>query len=241
MAGFIDLHVHYVPGVDDGVDSVEEAAVLCRGLRSLGYDRLVTTPHIRSGMFDNRKAGLTAAFAELMESLHGVPGLPELSLSAEHHCDAIFFELFQANEILPLPGGKAVLVEFPYDALPVNVEQICFKLRLKGLRPLIAHPERCMPLFKRTDAIEPLLDQDVALQLDVMSLVGKYGRTAKKAAERMVEEGVYTVAATDAHSPEDLRRVDEAINALIKLVGEDEANILLAENPALLLKGEATL
>jgi protein-tyrosine phosphatase len=241
MAGYIDLHLHVVPGVDDGVTRFEDAALVCRGLKSLGYERLVTTPHIRTGMFENRRAGLEAAFARLTQELADDATLPELGLSAEHHCDALFFELFQQGEILPFPGTKAVLVEFPYDALPVNVEQICYKLRLKGLRPAIAHPERCTPLFKRTEPIARLIDQEVALQLDLMSLVGKYGRAVKKTAERLIDEGVYTIAATDSHSPEDIRRVGDSINALFKLVGDDEANILLGENPALLLRGEQTL
>jgi protein-tyrosine phosphatase len=241
MTGYIDLHLHFIPGVDDGVATFEDAATLCRGLKSLGYAQLVTTPHIRTGMFENRREGLQNAFARLQAELGDDPALPALALSAEHHCDAVFFELFQRGEILPFPGNHAVLIEFPYDALPLSVDQVCYKLRLKGLRPVIAHPERCTPLFKRTDPIHHLIDQEVALQLDLMSLAGKYGRTVKKTAERMIEEGVYTIASTDAHSPEDLRRVEESINALFKRVGEDEAGILLGENPSLLLRGESTL
>lgn len=241
MASYIDLHLHFVPGVDDGVATLAEAVQLCRGLKTLGYARLVTTPHIRTGMFENRREGLQIAFARLKEQLGDDPTLPELALSAEHHCDALFFELFQQGAILPFPGEKAVLIEFPYDALPLNVDQICYKLQLKGLRPVVAHPERCTPLLKKTDPIGRLIEQDVALQLDLMSLVGKYGRTVKKTAERLIEEGVYTIAATDSHSPKDLNRVAEAINALFKRVGDDEANILLGENPGLLLRGEQTL
>ena len=81
----------------------------------------------------------------------------------------------------------------------------------------------------------------MGLQLDLMALVGKYGRAACGAAERMLEEGVYTVAASDAHSPDDVPQVAKGIERLYKLVGDDEALILLSDNPRRLLEGLATL
>ncbi len=241
MTGFIDLHLHYLPGVDDGVKTLEESLSVCRGLKALGYAQLVTTPHIRSGMFENRRPDLEEAFASLRAQLGDDASLPELALSAEHHCDSLFLELFEANQLLPYPGARAVLLEFPNEALPVAFDRLAFRLAQKGLRAVIAHPERYVPLFKRTDPVDHLLDQEVGLQLDLMALMGKYGRAARKAAERMLDEGAYTIAATDTHGPEDLPRVAQALELLHKLVGDEEAEVLLAENPGRLLRGEPTL
>jgi len=241
MSGYIDLHLHYVPGVDDGVKTVADAVRLCQGLAAIGYAQLVTTPHIRSGMFENRKAGLVDAFNALKAEVAGAPGMPTLDLAAEHHCDSVFADLLHKGDLLPYPGGRSVLIEFAYETLPLGFEQLLFRIGLKGLRPVLAHPERYAPLFKSTQALERFLDQDLGLQLDLMSLIGKYGRSPQRAAERMVEEGVYTVAASDAHHPDDVPRVAEAISALISLVGDDEAEILLRDNPALLLAGKPTL
>ena len=241
MSGFIDLHLHYLPAVDDGVGTAADAVKICRELKAMGYARLVTTPHIRSGMFENRRPGLEEAFAAFRSEVGEDARLPELELSAEHHCDSLFLELFEAGQILPYPGAHAVLVEFPNEALPVAFDRFAFRLARKGLKPIIAHPERYVPLFKRTDAVDPLLEQDIGLQLDLMSLVGKYGRAARKAAERMLDEGAYTIAATDTHRVEDLARVSEALDLLHKLVGDEEATVLLAENPRRLLSGEPTL
>jgi protein-tyrosine phosphatase len=241
VGGFIDLHLHYLPAVDDGVATLADATKICRELKAMGYERLVTTPHIRSGMFENRRPDLERAFAALLAELGDDTLLPALSLSAEHHCDSVFLELFEAGQILPYPGERAVLVEFPNEALPVAFDRLAFRLASKGLKPIIAHPERYVPLFKRTDAVDALLDQEVGLQLDMMSLVGKYGRSARKAAERMLDEGAYTIAATDTHRVEDLTRVAEALEILHKLVGDEEATVLLAENPRRLLSGEPTL
>jgi protein-tyrosine phosphatase len=240
MKGFVDLHLHYVPAVDDGARSVEEGLSLCRELKAIGFDKLVTTPHIRSGMFDNRREGLVSAFEAFKTVAAGTPDLPELELSAEHHCDSTLLDLLQSGGLLPYPGGRSILIEFGYDSLPVNVERVTYMLALKNMRPLIAHPERCAPLFRKTTPIDKLLDQDVGLQLDVMSLIGKYGRSPCAAAERMVEEGVYTIAASDAHRPEDALGVGKAIERLYKLVGDEEAELMLADNPRRLLQGAAT-
>ncbi len=241
MSGYVDLHLHYIPNVDDGVKSLADSVRLCQGLASIGYTRLVTTPHIRSGMFENRKAGLVAAFAALKEQVAQVPGLPALDLSAEHHCDSLFLELFEQGELLPYPDTRALLIEFANESLPVSFDRLLFKLALKGMRPILAHPERYVPLFKSTRPIQGFIEQDLGLQLDVMALIGRYGRAPQRAAERMLEEGVYTVAASDAHHPDDVPRVAEAIKALIAIVGQDEADILLRDNPERLLSGRATL
>jgi protein-tyrosine phosphatase len=192
-------------------------------------------------MFENRKPGIETAFAAFASEASRAADMPELSVSAEHHCDATMLELFYAGTLMPYPGGHALLVEFPNESIPLSFEQIIFKMGLKGLRPIIAHPERYAPLFKRTDPIDKFLDQDVGLQLDLLSLVGKYGRTPKKAAERMLEEGAYLIAASDTHSPADVPMVGEAIDRLYKLAGDQEAELLLRENPHRLLSGQATL
>lgn len=240
MKGFVDLHLHYVPAVDDGARSVDEALALCRELKAIGFDMLVTTPHIRSGMFDNRREDLISAFESFKSVAAAAPDMPELLLSAEHHCDGTLLDLLQGGGLLPYPGERAILIEFGYDSLPVNVERVAFMLALKNLRPVIAHPERCAPLFRKTAPIDKLLDQDVGLQLDLMSLIGKYGRAPCAAAERMVEEGVYTIAASDAHRPEDALGVGKGIERLYKLVGDEEAQLLLADNPRRLMRGAAT-
>lgn len=240
MSGYVDLHVHYVPGVDDGARSDDEGLSLCRELAALGYERLVATPHMRLGMFDNKRPALEAAFARFA-ALAEAAGLPvQLGLGSEQHCDAGLLDELGRGGLLPYPGARAILVEFAYDSFPVAVEQLLFKLAVKRLRPVLAHPERYAPLYKRTDPLDRLLDQDVAMQLDLLSLVGKYGRATQRAAERMLEEGVYTIAASDAHGPADAALLARALVRLEELVGKAEAQLMLADNPRRLLQGEVT-
>lgn len=239
--GYVDLHCHYLPGIDDGVRTLDEGLRVLAGLRQIGYARVIATPHIRTAMFDNRRPGLERAYRELVELSADVPGLPETGLGAEHYCDDVFWELFMSGQALPYPGENAALVEFHYEMWPLRVEEKLFEMQVRGVRPVIAHPERYAALFRRTDPLDPLLDVGAVALLDLMSLVGRYGRRPRDAAERMLDEGVYYAACTDTHRPSDVELVAEAIERLHDLVGDEEAEELLAENPRRILSGDVEL
>ena len=102
MTGFVDLHSHYIPGIDDGVNTFEEGVRLAQGLSSLGYDTVVATPHIRTAMFENRKPGLERAFAEFAAAANDIDGMPTLGLGAEHHFDDVIWDLFMKGEAVPI-------------------------------------------------------------------------------------------------------------------------------------------
>ncbi|MBX3270045.1 MAG: protein tyrosine phosphatase [Sandaracinaceae bacterium] len=239
--GYVDLHCHYLPGIDDGVRTLDEGLAVLRGLGALGFSTVVATPHIRTAMFDNRKAGLERAYGELVAIAGGLPGVPATGLGAEHYLDDVFWELFLAGEAVPYPGGKAALVELHYEVWPRRIEERFFEMQIRGVRPVLAHPERYAALFGSTDPLDPALEVGVCGLLDVMSLVGRYGHKSQRAAERMLDEGVYYAACTDAHRPGDVELVARAIERLRALVGAEETEELLAENPRRILAGTVEL
>src|SRR5271166_5275172 len=110
MRGFIDLHSHWVADIDDGVPDVEGSLALLRGLREVGFDTVVATPHMRPGMFDNTAADLRRAYDRTMTALAAARDLPERHLSSEHFFDEIVFARFLEGAALPYPGGHAALV-----------------------------------------------------------------------------------------------------------------------------------
>jgi len=235
--GYVDLHCHYIPGIDDGVRTVEQGIALCEALGAVGYTTVAATPHIRPGMFDNHRADLEARFSQFVAAAVG-RDLPELVLGAEHFCDGDFRELFESERALPYTGGKALLLELPPERVPHGLPEQCFRMQVQGVRPVIAHPERYAQLFDATTALERLLDMGVPWLLDLMSLEGKYGRRPRRAAERMLDEGAYYAACSDCHRPEDVEIVARAIERLHHLVGADEAHALIAEHPRAILRGE---
>lgn len=237
MRGFIDLHCHWIVGVDDGVRTLDDSYALLTGLHAIGFDHVVATPHMRPGMFDNTRAHLERAYAETRAALEGRSGLPALSLSSEHFFDDVVFERFMSADVLPYPGGKAALVEFDPRAFPTHLEHRFFDLMRRGIRPVIAHPERYAPVWKSAKSLDTYLDVGAVLLLDVAALSGKYGRAARRAAEELVKEGYYYAACTDAHGPADVKEVERGFAALEELAGEEELEFLFVEGPTHILEG----
>lgn len=237
MRGFIDLHCHWVAGIDDGARSIDDSLAMLRGLREAGFDRVCATPHMRPGMFDNTAADLRAAYDATCRALQGADGLPEVMLSSEHWFDDVVFQRLVEGRALPYPGGHSVLVEITPRSFPVRLSARFFDLRRRRLRPVLAHPERYEPVWRDAAVLDPLVDGGTVLLLDVASLAGKYGRAPRKAAEALVEDGYYYAACSDAHKPSDVDDVKRGIAALVDMVGQEEAMFLLSEGPLHILEG----
>ncbi|MEM7448404.1 MAG: CpsB/CapC family capsule biosynthesis tyrosine phosphatase [Myxococcota bacterium] len=238
MKGFVDLHCHYLPSVDDGVSSTEEGVELVKNLKSIGYDVAVATPHIRTAMFPNHPSGLRKAFQQFVHETSNEERLPELGLGAEHYFDDRFWELFLTEGPLAYPGGHAALVEFSTESIPMQIEHRFFEMNVRGIRPVLAHPERYRALFRDSKALQPSLEVGVLPLLDLMSLVGKYGRRPRKAAERMLDEGLYYAACSDTHRPRDVELVQKAIQLVHKRWGEETVLTLLIDHPRRILEGD---
>ena len=237
MAGFIDLHCHWVAGVDDGAKTVEDSVAMLRALFDVGFGTVMATPHMRTGMFDNRREELEQAYARTVEVVRGHDAMPELGLASEHHLDDLVFSELIAGNGLPYPPGNAALIEFPNARFPLKCEQRLFELRVKGMRPVLAHPERYEPVWKDIASLDALLDGGTVMLLDVAALVGKYGRRPQKCAEKLLTEGYYYAACSDAHRAQDAEPVADGIERLYELSGLEEAEFLLIEGPRRILDG----
>lgn len=225
-----------MPGIDDGAPTVADGVAMLEGLRSLGFTRVVATPHMRPGMFDNEKLGLEQAFERFVPHVAGRV-VPELLLSSEHYFDERVYTRILNGEALPYPGGRAVLLEFYEIDFPPYIADRLFDLRRRRLLPVIAHPERYRKFWDDPDALERLVDQGVATLLDCMALVGKYGRRPQRAAEELLERELYQAACTDLHRPGDIATVQKALTLIEKRYGKDEIQFLFDEGPKALLSG----
>lgn len=219
LFGVLDLHNHVLFGLDDGCRTPEESRALSEASAALGHRGFVATPHIRPGIFDNDPEGIRRRRDETRPIVEAA-GL-ELLLGAEYYFDEHFYADAKAKRLLTLgESSRYVLTEFPQARLPLRWEDVVYEVRLRGYIPVIAHPERCEGVsedFAR--ALEGFRRGGVLLQLDLGSLVGRYGRTAKKTAERLVKAGAYHAAAGDLHRPEDAEAIlAPAKKALEKLL-----------------------
>jgi protein-tyrosine phosphatase len=238
MTGFVDLHAHFIPGIDDGARTKVEGLELLRALKGCGFDRVIATPHMRPRMFDNTKERLLEAYSSFQSATRDEPGLPEIALSSEHYFDDIVFQRLLDGDGLPYPGGRAVLLEFyDMDFMPVVAHRL-FDLRRRRLLPVIAHPERYRCLFRSHERLAELVDAGAVALLDLGALVGKYGKEPQKLARRLLDDNLYHAACSDAHRPDDVEEVEDGLRLLAKRYGEDTVQRLLSAGPREILEGK---
>jgi protein-tyrosine phosphatase len=237
VRGFVDLHCHWVAAIDDGARSADEGLAMLRALHQAGFDVVVATPHMRPGMFDNDRPGLERAFGAMQPIVRAHADLPAVHLASEHFFDDVVYRRILRGEALAYPGGRSILLELGRGAFPLQLQHRFFDLRRAGLVPVLAHPERYEPVWKDDRCLDPLLDAGAHLLLDTCALTGKYGRSARRAAEKLLEDEAYEAACSDAHRPSDVEEVVRAIERLEDHVGKEEARRLLADGPRQILEG----
>ncbi len=239
MRGFVDLHCHWIAGIDDGARSPADGIAMLASLYEAGFSTVVATPHMRPGMFDNDRAALEFAYNAMMPHLQDArergTALPSVHLSSEHFFDDVVWGRLSRGEALPYPGGHVALIEFPVQAFPVRIAERLVDLKRGGLAIVLAHPERYQPVWADDGCLDAVLDAGGHLLLDVCALTGKYGRTTRAAAEKLLRDDAYEAACSDAHKPADVPGVKLAIAKLEELVGPKEAFRLLAAAPAAIL------
>jgi protein-tyrosine phosphatase len=235
---FVDLHCHLLWGVDDGAKTEEDALSMARALVSVGFGEVACSPHARPEYASRDAALCDRRRHELQEALQR-EGIPlKLHANAENVLD-LELPLRVGAGLRTVGGGNHVLAEAPYLVHLPQLVELIFRLKVKGLTPLVAHPERCKE-FEKPGRAEEAVRAGALLQLDVGAVIGRYGRTARKLARSFLDDGLYAVASTDLHSPTDAARwVGESIAELRHLVGDARAEALLGENPAAILRGES--
>ena len=236
----IDFHSHLVPGVDDGASDLEQTRAALQQMSAQGVRTVVTTPHLKGALTEN-PAGLADFFAQLNPRWAEVRQLaaaefPELrvELGLEVMLDTPTPLLDDPR--CRLAGTTFVLVEFPYMRIPPNCTQVLFELKLKGWRPIIAHPERYHNLSD-VEEVDEWRSVGGLLQINCGSLLGKYGKTAEGLAWSMLERGWADFLSSDYHARGTLH-VAQARAALEEAGGEEIAALLMEENPRRMLAGE---
>lgn len=194
----VDMHSHLIPGIDDGAKTAEDAIILIRGLQELGYQKIITTPHIYKEHYPNTKDGILRGLDELKTALKIENIQIPIEASAEYFMDEHFESLLDKNEILPL-NGKYVLVEMSFFGAPPKLEEYIFKIQLKGYVPILAHPERYLFFHNDFEQFYELKAKGVLLQLNISSIVGYYGKPIKQIAHRLLKEKLIDLIGTDMH------------------------------------------
>ncbi|MCH5226493.1 MAG: capsular biosynthesis protein [Muribaculaceae bacterium] len=193
--GFTDWHSHILPGVDDGIKTMDESLEVLREYEALGFKKVWLTPHIMED-YPNETEALKKKFEELKNNWNGKL---EISLAAENMLDNLFEERLQTNDFLPIgENGDHLLVETSYYTPPYAMDEMIEEAQKKGYYIILAHPER----YRYMDEKDYLKwkNKELLFQMNILSLVGAYGETARKKAEWLLSKGIIDKLGTDIHS-----------------------------------------
>lgn len=240
----IDLHNHILPGLDDGAANLEESLEIARQFVSEGVTQVAATPHrniekdegITAQAARAKVRGVQAALDQAEVPLRLLPG-SELLLIPQSA------SLLQNGTVACLGDSKTVLVELHLTSAtpPLYMEEALFDLQLAGYQPVLAHPERYPFVQRNHQALDDLAARGVVLQLTAPGLLGDYGVSCRRTAERLLRGGLYAVAASDRHHPGPDRSLLATYDRISHLVGADQGTLLLVTNPGKLLRDEAVL
>jgi tyrosine-protein phosphatase YwqE len=192
----VDLHSHLIPGIDDGAKTLDDSIQLILELKALGFHKIITTPHIMSDYYRNTpesiNSGLYLLRTELLKRNIDI----EIEAAAEYYYDEYFLELLKTDNLLTI-HKEYLLFELSYLTKPSGIDEVIFKIQTKGLKPLLAHPER-YPFLKMADYTK-YKEAGCLFQLNILSLTGHYGEQAMNNATQLIELGYIDFLATDLH------------------------------------------
>ncbi len=235
----IDIHSHLLFGLDEGAKTIQETLEICRYLTGNGFDTIVATPHIIPGLYNNTPEKILTRLEEVTATLEKENINLKLLPGAEYYLDYVFYKnLSKPENLITLNKNKYILVEFPMAGIPNIAEEIAFKIKVHGLNPVLAHPERYATIIEKPGKAAELHARGFILQMNLGSLNGGYGSAVKKTAEKLLSEGIIYCVALDIHNIEQARAcIEKGIPALRSILGEDGVKSLLIENPANLIGG----
>ena len=231
----IDIHCHFLPGIDDGAKNMDEALALIELAVIDGVTRIVLTPHLHLGRFENTLPVIQAAFDALSAKVKKSNLCVDLAYAAEVRLDSEILTLLASNQ-LPMygvyQGQQYMLLEFPHSHIPAGSEMLVKYLKNKNITPVIAHPERNRDLIAAPHKIKPFIRLGCWFQATASSITGHFGEASQTLALQYIEQNFIQVVASDAHN---LKRrppiLSQARNTVIKLFGEDKAQQLFYDNP----------
>ena len=215
-----DLHSHLLPGIDDGSPTLETSLQLIRGLVSLGYKKLITTPHIMWDMYQNTGEIVQQKLLELRSTVKEAGIDIEIKAAAEYFLDDHFLQLLDKKESLLTIGDKMVLVEFSMAQPAMGLKETLFEMTMQGYQPVIAHPERYIYMERTLDFYDELKTTNCLFQLNILSLGNYYGRSANDLANYLIKKGYYELVGTDLHHSRHLEALQDPrlITGLKKLL-----------------------
>jgi len=199
----IDLHCHLLPGIDDGAATMDEAVDLAKHAVQAGIKHSVLTPHLHLARYENFADEISSARDEFQAKLDEQGVKLTLGYAAEVRiCPEMMFWIEQKK--IPFLGNyegyDILLLELPHNQVPPGCDNLVRWLIDRNIRPMVAHPERNKEIMANHSRIMPLVNAGCLVQLTAGAVAGKFGSASQETAKYILEQGMATILASDAHN-----------------------------------------
>lgn len=236
----IDIHSHILPEIDDGASDWEKSVEMCNMAVQDGVTIMVATPHMLDGLYNVSREAILRNVSELRKRLKDASIPLEVLAGADVHVDINIVEYLNQGSLVTInDSGKYLLVEFPHDVIPRNVEKLLFSIKMSGVTPIITHPERNNEIQNNIEKAYHWVRSGNLIQVTGASITGEMGETAKKCAHKLLEQELVHVIASDAHSttwrPPGLSAAKAEIT---RIYSKEKAQKIIEENPQKIVNGE---
>jgi protein-tyrosine phosphatase len=229
----IDIHCHILPQIDDGPSNITESIEMAKIAAIDGITKIVATPHIKDTLHPVAKIERSVKVLNRSLTEMGIPIEIIKGADVNAMLDPSLLNGYTIN------NTDYILIEFPHSHLPKNSKEILFRMVIKGYHPIITHPERNFSVIKNPDLLFELLDTGLLVQITADSLTGFFGVDIKECALYLLERGVVSFIATDAHSSYQRRPVlSDGLKVAEKVIGKEKANNMVNLNPEAVITGK---
>ena len=193
-----DMHSHMIAGIDDGSPDLETSVELVKKMQTLGFKKVITTPHVMHDFYRNTPEIILKGLNDLQAELKRQAVDIEVSVAAEYYVDYDFESKVDAKDKFLTMGDNKILVETSFISAPPNFGETIFKLQLAGYKIILAHPERYG--FLSFEDLQTYKTRSMDLQINLLSLLGFYGKPPKLMAEKLIENNMVDYVGTDCHN-----------------------------------------
>ena len=241
MDNYVDIHSHILYGIDDGSKSLEESIEIIKEHIKMGFTDIAVTPHyIENSKYITNNEEKENILKTLKNELKKQNIKINLYIGNEVYINNNIEELLNQNEISTINNTKYLLIELPMQNKIKNISEIIYELRIKGIIPIIAHPERYEYVQKDINYVDKLIEEGALLQSNYASILGMYGEKSKKALKKLLKQNKILILSTDVHYPNSkiYLNMDKIRKKLSKLIGEEKLKELTTTNPKKIIKNE---
>lgn len=213
----VDIHSHLLPGIDDGSKNMGQSLDYIFQLQELGFTRLFCTPHIYSDVYPNTPETILPVLSTVAAEMQHAGLSVEIGAAAEYMAESNFTAV---EGLLTLPGNH-ILIEMSYLSETPNIDQIIFDLQVNGYKVILAHPERYNFYHRHPERYQRFKEMGCLLQLNLLSVLGYYGKQVKNTAEQLLQGQLYDFAGTDLHHDKHMLVLSSAVKngILYKKIG----------------------